>query len=54
MNKNAYVAPEMEVMNVETIEMMASSPEIDLNGESKDSSDQLLPGRRGTWGNFWN
>ena len=52
MNKKAYIAPEMEVMNVEAVEMMAAS--LGINEEEVDTKEyQLSTGRRGTWGNFW-
>lgn len=58
MNKKAYIAPEMEVMNVETVEMMAQSFAVySEDGDAVDTTvegTQLGTGRRGTWGNFWN
>ena len=51
MEKKAYIAPEMEVMNVETVEMMASS--VAMYDEEVETTNQLGTGRRGTWGNFW-
>lgn len=53
MDKKAYIAPEMEVMNVETVEMMASSI-VMCEEEVDTTSEQLGTGRRGSWGNFWN
>lgn len=52
MNKKAYIAPEMEVMNVEAVEMMAASLGF-YSEEEVESTEQLGTGRRGTWGNFW-
>ena len=54
MNKKAYITPAMEIMNIETVEMMAAS----LNTYSTEvdtsvSGNQLGHGRRGTWGNLW-
>ena len=57
MNKKAYIAPAMELMNIETVEMMATSSlnmysdteEVDTSGEG----NQLGTGRRGSWGNLW-
>jgi len=54
MNKKAYITPEMEVMNVETVEMMAAS--LGINEQTVDTSvsgNQLGTGRRGSWGNLW-
>lgn len=52
MNKKAYITPKTEVMNLETVEMMASS--IVMCGEEVDTtSEQLGTGRRGSWGDLW-
>ena len=52
MNKKAYITPAMEVMNVETVEMIAASV-MSLNDEEVEVTGQLGAGRRGTWGNLW-
>lgn len=52
MNKKAYITPEMELMNIETVEMMAAS--LGISEQTVDTTtDQLAGGRRGTWGNLW-
>ena len=54
--KKAYMTPEMEVMNIETVEMMAASS-LTMYGSDEDAVDaanQLGNDRRGTWGNLWN
>ena len=54
MDKQAYITPAMEVVNVETVEMMAAS--LGLNDSTVDTSDpnaQLSGGRRGSWGDLW-
>ena len=54
MDKKAYITPAMEVMNVETVEMIATSlafGEGDI--DTADEGAQLGTGRRGTWGNLW-
>ena len=51
MEKKTYITPEMEIMNIEGVEMIATSIGIDEEGE-----DYVVTGsnpRRGTWGNFW-
>ena len=54
MNKKAYITPAMEVMNVETVEMIAASV-LSISDEEVDTtSEQLGTGRRGSWGNLWN
>lgn len=50
MNKQTYIAPAMEVMNIETVEMMAASIAV-VNAEG----DEMLGNdRRGSWGDLWN
>lgn len=51
MDKKAYIAPEMEVMNVETETMIAMSVVVDE--ESQDNVTTDSRGRRGSWGNLW-
>ena len=52
MNKKTYITPEMEIMNVETIEMIATSLAM-YEDEELETENQLGNRRRGTWGNFW-
>ena len=55
MNKKAYITPAMEVMNVETVEMIATSLAMFSEDEVDTSTEggQLGAGRRGSWGNLW-
>ncbi len=55
MNKKAYIAPAMELMNIETVEMMATSSLNMYSDTEVDTSEgnQLGTGRRGSWGNLW-
>ena len=47
--KKTYIAPEMEVMNIETVEMIATSIAV-----VNDEGDEMLGNdRRGGWGNLW-
>ena len=43
----------MEVMNIETVEMIAASMRM-YEGEVNTEDEQLGNDRRGTWGNLWN
>ena len=56
--KKTYIAPEMEVMNIETVEMIATSfvkdDENTFNTNGEDEGVQAGNDRRGTWGNLWN
>lgn len=50
--KKTYIAPEVEVMNIETVEMIAAS----LSMFEEGGEDQSLANdrtRRGRWGNLW-
>ena len=54
MEKKKYIAPEMEIMDIETVEMIASSLLLNENGGNEESlSNRYRSGRRGTWGNLW-
>lgn len=54
MNKKAYITPEMEIMNIETVEMMAASVQLfEDTVDTSESGTQLGRGRRGSWGNLW-
>ena len=57
MNKKTYIAPAMELMNIETVEMMATSSlnmYSDTEVDTSEEGNQLGTGRRGSWGNLWN
>ena len=49
--KKTYIAPEMEEIDIETVEMMAAS--LATSDDTIDSSEALSNSRRGTWGNRW-
>ena len=56
--KKTYIAPEMEVIEIENeIAMMALSAEQGLPGTSSggelSGGDADANGRRGSWGNLW-
>ena len=50
MEKETYIAPQMEVLEIESIEMMATSLVFNEEGGNEES---LSNGRRGQWGNLW-
>lgn len=52
MNKEAYIKPAMEVITIETENMIAASSITIKPGES--GGEQLSNDRRGTWGDLWN
>ena len=51
MKMKAYVAPTMEVLNMELVEMMAAS--VKISDEVTEADADMAGERRGTWGNFW-
>ena len=51
MNKKTYIAPTVEITEIETVAMLAASIGIDTNHGGSD--EQLSNDRRGTWGNLW-
>lgn len=56
MEKNAYIAPQMEVIEIENASMLAASkpqPEIGVGEGSVGAGGAWSNDRRGTWGNLW-
>ncbi len=56
MNKKTYITPEMEIMNIETVDMMATSGDDQANIYDETTEDDARMGRgcRGAWGDLWN
>ena len=52
MEKKAYIAPQMEVTEIDTVQMLAASAG-DIPVVDGEGSDILSNRRRGTWGNLW-
>ena len=50
MEKETYIAPQMEVIEIESVEMMATSLVFNEEGGNEES---LSNGRRGKWGDLW-
>ena len=51
MEKKKYIAPVMEIVELEVTTMLAAS--IGFGEEGKDADDAWTNRRRGTWGNLW-
>ncbi len=51
MEKKTYIAPQMEIMEVETVEMIATS--LGMYGDEVDSNGQLSRGNRDIWDDIW-
>ncbi len=53
-SKDKYIAPDMEVIEMEPERMMINSIDsIGLYNTTVGEEDQLVNGRRGRWGNLW-
>ena len=50
MEKETYIAPQIEVLEIESVEMMATSLVFNEEGGNEES---LSNGRRGKWGDLW-
>ena len=54
MNKKKYIAPAIEVVEVEVTFMLAVSDEKPIGGNPETPPvEELSNGRRGEWGNLW-
>lgn len=58
MKKKTYIAPQMEIADIELVTMIATSaPQIDIvkpgTGGDEGGTDILSNRRRGKWGNLW-
>ena len=54
MEKKTYIKPEIEVVEIESVEMMAGSLVFnDGNVNTSTPGTQLSNGRRGKWGDLW-
>lgn len=53
MMKKKYIVPAIEVMDIESVEMIAASvPQIGIDPDG--SGEEILSNkRRGSWGNLW-
>lgn len=51
MNKKIYIAPAMEIVEIEMVTMLAASV---LVSDTPTDDDAVMSNRRrGTWGNLW-
>lgn len=51
MEKKKYIAPAMEIAEVEMVSMIATS--IGVSDETTDDDAIMSNDRRGEWGNLW-
>ena len=55
MNKKEYMIPTCEVVELEMVSMIATSPEIGTGNDSEFNDPEDMSNRhRGEWGNLWN
>ena len=52
MKKNIYIAPCVEIIEIDSASMLAASPH-DIPVVDGEGSDVLSNHRRGTWGSLW-
>lgn len=52
MENKKYIAPQMEVIEIETEQMLAASAE-DIPVVGGEGPEILSNGRRGKWGDLW-
>jgi hypothetical protein len=53
MEKETYIAPQIEVIELDVVTMLAASNEFGVTETPTDKNADLSNGRRGTWGNLW-
>ena len=56
MEKQTYIVPSMESLNIESLDMIATSMMMGIYGTTVNTSEdgaQLGNSRRETWGNLW-
>ena len=54
MEKKEYIKPSAEVVEIETVQMLAGSkPSIDVGEGEVDAGGAWSNDRRGKWGNLW-
>ncbi len=51
MKKKAYIAPMTEVLNMDVVDMMATS--VSVSDEITGADAEMAGERRGSWGNRW-
>ena len=52
MEKNVYIAPKMEIVEMEVVTVLAAS--VLFGDGDADAGQSFTNDRRGAWGNLWN
>lgn len=54
MEKKKYITPECEVIEMEFMSMIATSPDLGIGEDREENdSDDMANKHRGEWGNLW-
>jgi hypothetical protein len=53
MEKDTYIAPQMEVIDIGTVQMLAASIQVGVFDDVTEDNAVMTNRRRGTWGNLW-
>lgn len=53
MKKKSYIAPEIVVLDMEVVDMMAASNDMFISDETTGEDAKMTGGRRGSWGDRW-
>ncbi len=53
MEKKKYIAPQMEVVDLDVVTMLATSKNVGVFDTPTDADAVMSNRRRGTWGNLW-
>ena len=53
MEKKEYIKPEVEVIDIDSVQMICASNQFDITDTTTDKDADLANGRRGKWGDLW-
>ena len=53
MKKKKYIAPQMEVVDLDVVTMLATSKNVGVFDTTTDADAVMSNRHRGTWGNLW-
>ena len=51
--KKIYIAPDMEIAELEVVDMLAASLSVDVSDEVTEDDAVMSNRHRGEWGNLW-
>ena len=53
MEKKEYIKPEVEVIDIDSVQMLCASNQFDITDTPTDNDAVMSNRHRGTWGNLW-